>query len=406
MVHGLLNVTTSKKYVPYQMLENRQMLYELLTQPEGFLKHIRRYSNALTTTMVFGWRTPTYEDEKIVQLFNGFSEFAEINQTGTAAIIDFFPWLRYLPDFLLPTQRKAKELHRHEKALYLDHWLRAKEQIRQNTIKPCFCAGMYEAQKQDGFSDDQAAYISGTLLEAGSDTTSSTLYAFVQAMLLFPDVQQKAQTEIERFVGPNRLPVMEDLSELHYVRACMKETVRWMPTTILGAVPHAVTQDDEYKGYFIPKGAGVLNNVWGIHMDPKRHPNPRTFNPDRYHEDRQSFSDAAANPDPSKRDVFTFGAGRRICPGIHVAERSLFLGISRILWAFDIAPEVDSKGSPILPDPDRLTQGFVCMPEEFPAKITARSKERAELVVREWRDAERECLDPKTGQWMQSPVLA
>ncbi|OQD83336.1 hypothetical protein PENANT_c017G07768 [Penicillium antarcticum] len=406
MVHGLLNVTTSKKYVPYQMLENRQMLYELLTTPEGFLKHIRRYSNALTTTMVFGWRTPTYEDEKMVQLFNGFSEFAEINQTGTAAFIDFFPWLRHLPDVLLPAQKKAKELHKQEKALYLGHWLRAKQESRQNTINPCFCAGMYEAQKEDGFSDDQAAYISGTLLEAGSDTTSSTLYAFVQAMLLFPDVQRKAQKEIELVVGPNRLPLMEDLSELQYVRACMKETVRWMPTTILGAVPHAVTQDDEYKGYFIPRGAGVLNNVWGIHMDPKRHPSPRTFNPDRYLDDRQSFGDAAANPDPSKRDVFTFGAGRRICPGIHVAERSLFLGMSRILWAFDIAPDVDGKGSPILPDPNRLTQGFVCMPEEFPARITARSKERAELIEIEWRDAERECLDPKTGQWMQSPVYA
>ncbi|KAJ5372353.1 hypothetical protein N7517_004359 [Penicillium concentricum] len=403
MVHGLLNVTTSKKYLPYQMLENRQMLYQFLTEPEGFLKHIRRYSNALTTTMVFGWRTPTYEDEKMMQLFNGFSEFADLNQTGTAAIIDFFPFLRKLPEFLLPAQQKAKDLHKKEKALYLSHWLRAKEEVRQNTIKPCFCAGMYKAQKEDGFSDDQAAYISGTLLEAGSDTTSSTLYAFVQAMLLFPDVQRKAQEEIERVVGSSRLPVMDDLAELQYVRGCMKETVRWMPTTILGAVPHAVTQDDEYKGYFIPKGAGVMNNVWSIHMDPARHPSPREFNPDRYHDDYQSFGDAAANPDPSKRDVFTFGAGRRICPGIHVAERSLFLGMSRILWAFNITPEIDA-GIPILPDPDRLTQGFVCMPEEFPAKIMPRSKERADLVLSEWKEAEKECLDPKTRQWMQSPV--
>lgn len=130
------------------MLENRQLLHDILTQPEGFLKHIRRYSNALTTTMVFGWRTPTYEDEKMMQLFDGFSEFADINQTGTAAIIDFFPWLRKLPDFVLPAQKKAKELHKHEKALYLGHWLRAKEETRQGRINPCFCAGMYEAQKK------------------------------------------------------------------------------------------------------------------------------------------------------------------------------------------------------------------------------------------------------------------
>ncbi|OQD76085.1 hypothetical protein PENDEC_c005G00753 [Penicillium decumbens] len=403
MVHGLLNVTTSKKYVPYQMLENRQMLYQFLNQPDNFLQHIRRYSNALTTTMVFGWRTPTYEDPKMMQLFDGFNEFAVINQTGTAALIDFFPWLRKLPEFFLPVQQKAKELHKHEKALYLSHWMRAKQEAQQNTIKPCFCAGMYEAQKKDGFSDDQAAYISGTLLEAGSDTTSSTLYAFVQAMLLFPEVQRKAHEEIDKVVGPDRLPEMDDLANLQYIRGCMKETLRWMPTTILGAVPHAVTQDDVYNGYLIPKGAGVLNNVWAIGMDPNRHPSPRTFDPDRFKDDNQNFGDAAANPDASKRDAFTFGAGRRICPGIHVAERSLFLGMSRILWAFQVEPALDDKGRPILPDPDRLTQGFVCMPEEFPARITPRSQAHADMVVQEWKEAE-ELLDPDTKQWLQPPV--
>src|SRR5262249_37952676 len=114
MVHTLLNISAAKSYVPYQMLENKQMLYEFLDRPDDFLHHIRRYSNALTTTMVFGWRTPTYEDEKMKQLFDGFSEFAIINQTGTAALVDFFPFLRNLPDFLLPTKKKAKELHRHE----------------------------------------------------------------------------------------------------------------------------------------------------------------------------------------------------------------------------------------------------------------------------------------------------
>lgn len=405
MIHGLLNVNASSKYLPYQLLENKHMLYQFLTQPDGFLKHIRRYSNALTTTMVFGWRTPTYEDRKMKQLFDGFSEFAAINQTGTAAIVDFFPWVgQRLPDFLLPTQRKAKELHKHEKALYRSHWMRAKQESQDGTIKPCFCVGMYEAQQKEHFSDDQAAYIGGTLLEAGSDTTSSTLYGFVQAMLLFPDVQRKAQEEIDRVIGPDRMPTMEDINALPYIRSCMKESLRWMPTTILGAVPHAVTQNDEYMGYFIPAGAGVLHNVWSIHMDPKLNPNPRQFNPDRYKGDEQSLGDAAANADPSKRDVYTFGAGRRICPGIHVAERSLFLGISRILWAFDIAPALDEKTKqPIIPDGDRLTQGFVCMPEPYPANITPRSQEKADRVVKEWKEAQEESLDPKTKQWVQNP---
>lgn len=54
MCHNLLNISAARSYVPYQMLENKQMLYGLLTQPEDFLLHIRRYSNSLTTSMVFG----------------------------------------------------------------------------------------------------------------------------------------------------------------------------------------------------------------------------------------------------------------------------------------------------------------------------------------------------------------
>lgn len=179
-----------------------------------------------------------------------------------------------------------------------------------------------------------------------------------------------------------------------------------MPTTILGAVPHATTADDTYKGYLIPKGAGVLNNVWTINMDPKRAPDPRRFNPDRYKDDHLGLYDSASNPDGQKRDMFTFGAGRRICPGMHVAERSLFLGISRILWAFDIQPVKGSDGQEIIPDQDKLTQGFVCMPEEFRAIITPRSSARAEKVKFEWKKAEEESLDPVTKQWISNPITS
>jgi hypothetical protein len=89
---------------------------------------------------------------------------------------------------------------------------------------------------------------------------------------------------------------------------------------------------------------------------------------------------------------------------MHVAERSLFLGIARLLWAFDISPAEDANGKQILPDQAKLTQGFVCMPEEFPAKIAARSRQRAELVEHEWQQAQQELLDPETKQWMASPL--
>ena len=159
MVHNLLNQNVARNYVPYQMLENKQMLYDLLETPNDFLKHIRRYSNALTTSMVFGWRTPTYADAKMRQLFEGFREFAEINQTGTAALLEFFPLLRSLPESIIRTQKKAKQLHQAERELYLGHWLKAKHEIKQGTISHCFCVGMAEAQEKEGFSDYQAVSV-------------------------------------------------------------------------------------------------------------------------------------------------------------------------------------------------------------------------------------------------------
>lgn len=68
-----------------------------------------------------------------------------------------------------------------------------------------------------------------------------------------------------------------------------------------------------------------------IHMDPNRHPDPYKFDPGRYINDHQTAGEASKNADPSKRDYFVFGARRRICQGMHIAERSLFLGMSRML---------------------------------------------------------------------------
>jgi cytochrome P450 len=100
----------------------------------------------------------------------------------------------------------------------------------------------------------------GAVYEAASDTTASTLVGFLQAMVLFPEAQRKAQEEIDRVCG-DRMPELEDEPNMQYVRGTVKESLRWMPTAVLG-MPHAVTEDDEYNGYRIPKGATVILNVW------------------------------------------------------------------------------------------------------------------------------------------------
>lgn len=121
---------------------------------------------------------------------------------------------------------------------------------------------LVKAQKAEGFSDDLAAYLGGSLLQAGSETSSATLVGFIQAMVIFPQVAKKAQEEIDRVCG-DRLPDLNDVPDLPYIRACMKESLRWMPGVPLGT-PHAATQDDEYMGYRIPKNATIILNVWYV----------------------------------------------------------------------------------------------------------------------------------------------
>ena len=76
-------------------------------------------------------------------------------------------------------------------------------------------------------------------------------------MAMYPDVQKKAQQELDTLVGSQRVPETGDLSDLVYIQAILLETLRWKPIGPLG-VSHAVTQDDEYDGYFIPKGTVII----------------------------------------------------------------------------------------------------------------------------------------------------
>ncbi|KAK4939634.1 hypothetical protein LTR10_020134 [Elasticomyces elasticus] len=400
MVHNILNIKAAVTYVPYQDLENKILLDGLLDTPQDFLNHIRRFSYSLATQMIFGFRCPDIKDPQLQQLFWSFDHWGELAGSASAQIVDLYPILQKLPSFIAPNVRYAKYLHEIEKKLYVGHWMRAKRGLESGTGLPCFCNDVLRAQQIENFSDDAAGYMSGSLLEAGSDTTSGTLYGFILAMLVFPEVQKMAQEEIDRVVGHKRLPTIDDYDQLHYIRCCIKESLRWMPTVILG-VPHAVTKDDTYGNYVIPKGATVINNVWAIHMDPKRSPDPRRFDPDRFKDDYTTLYQSA-NGDPAKRDNFNFGAGRRLCQGIHIAERSLFLGISRLLWAFDLTKPLDNNGDPITPDIDDLVGGITVQPRDYQAVITPRSQEKVQII----RAAARECqamLDPNTQQWKKVP---
>lgn len=144
-----------------------------------------------------------------------------------------------------------------------------------------------------------------------------------------------------------------------------------------------------------------LDNVWAINMDENRFKNPRVFDPSRYENDHQTSAEAAMNSDPSQRDHFVFGGGRRVCQGMHIADRSLFLSISRLLWAFNFEKAVDDQGREIVPNQDDVTEGFLVQPLPFPAKITPRSEKHVQAIRDEWEGCQ--ALLDETKQWKEVP---
>lgn len=80
-------------------------------------------------------------------------------------------------------------------------------------------------------------------------------------MTLFPEVQRKAQEEIDRVIGTTRLPTFNDRDSLPYINAVLLEAWRWHPVIPMG-LPHVAKVDDVVNGFCIPKGAIVLPNVW------------------------------------------------------------------------------------------------------------------------------------------------
>ena len=84
-------------------------------------------------------------------------------------------------------------------------------------------------------------------------------------MTMFPDVQKKAQAELDATIGTSRFPTLSDNESLPYINALVKEVLRWHPINTFG-LPHCTKQNDEYDGYFIPNGTAVLANLWYAHL--------------------------------------------------------------------------------------------------------------------------------------------
>ncbi|KAI1343098.1 cytochrome P450 [Xylariaceae sp. FL0016] len=383
LMHGVVGSQAVRKHRQHQANESKILVKDLLDEPESFVMSIERYSCSVVS--ILGW------GRRIDQVNDPVAQFALAVMEGVDFVVpgqymmEAVPWLSYLPAWLYPLPsailNSSRRLSRYFAAL-------SKEAARDH-VEDNFAKNLVTAQEEHGISDGEISTLTANLIGGGVDTTSSSMISFILAMCVFTGVQQKAQEELDRVVGHDRSPDWSDESELPYVRAVVDETLRWRTVTILGGIPHAPVQDDEYNGYFIPKDTAITGNLWAIHRNPRDFPDPDVFRPER-------FLGELKAPYPNKKGHNAFGWGRRQCSGQPLAEQGLFITIARMLWAFDIQPGLDENGKPLKLDIFAYTASENMRPEPFRARFTPRSANIGRLIGNDATNA-REELRPFDG---------
>ncbi|KAJ8584259.1 cytochrome P450 [Rhizopogon salebrosus TDB-379] len=389
---------SANKFRPMQLTRARQMIVNMIDDPQHYHFHFSTFTSSATMSAVYGYESSP-RDDPLVQLVMKALDFGRRAWAQEREMmVRTFPFLLKLPHWCWGSSIKHDaqvSTHcltemRDLPFQYVQQHMTDSSFLGQSSMVAERLRGI---EKQDEASQAMLkTALKGTAAAAVAgayETTTATLMVFLLVMVLYPDVQTRTQAEIDSVVGRDRLPTFEDRASLPYVDAVVREVLRWRPIGPLG-IPHATSSADTYKGYFIPQGllflqytnihhpeyrgsgATVVLNIWAIARDEKRYPDACQFKPERFFDTNGLLTD----DDPKE---YIFGRGRRICPGRHTADTSLWSAIVTMLATLDISSAKDDKGNAIDFTPE-FTTGLTCYPKTFPCSISARPNFRAELL--------------------------
>ncbi|KAH9971625.1 cytochrome P450 [Russula compacta] len=389
--------------------KTRAFLSQLLVNPNDFRSHIGLLQGNLIMSLTYGYELTTYDDELIEAPVELNKILGQLVLPG-AVLISHIPFIKqihsWIPFLSFETMaRKCRELSWKMEHGPVDF---VRKSMQEGTALPSLAREHLrdiehlsgpERERQEKIIQEAL----GSLFNAGSDTSVSSMVALFLALTLYPDVQRRAQAELDSVVGRDRLPTFEDRTRLPYIDAMCKELLRWRMVSPLG-FPHASSQDHIFRGYFIPKGATILANAWGILHDPELYPDPERFNPERFLS-KATAAAAAADPDDdddatagsssatTRRPIINdpsalplaFGAGRRICPGRHFVDATLFILAASVLAVYDVSKPKKgglAGGSSGSSDESGATEnGLICSPGMFGCSITPRDKLAQDLIA-------------------------
>ncbi|KAK4090613.1 hypothetical protein Purlil1_5285 [Purpureocillium lilacinum] len=373
---GYGSIVICQSYTP-TFRHSRKLLHkELGTKTSA--SRLSSTSAATVLKMAYGYTVEAAGLDPLVELTDRM--MAEFSQAAApmAWPVDIIPALRYLPESM-PCFAFKKVARRWRRSILQSAYIPYRFVVRQMAAHASAESDVsrlideFSSSDGSGLSDkdeDAIVWTAASLYGAAADTAVITLTAFTAAMIMFPEVQRTAQEEIDRVVGSDRLPTLEDRDRLPYVDALVKESLRWWPIAPMG-FPHLTTAAVAYRGMEIPKGAFLLPAVWWFLHDPRVYSEPSSFDPARFLSPRNE-------PDPANE---AFGYGRRICPGRFFADSFLWLNIARSLACFQISNRLDASGKKIEVDV-KPQAGVLSYATDFEFEVTSRSEEHTCLIRR------------------------
>ncbi|KJA20625.1 hypothetical protein HYPSUDRAFT_1090837 [Hypholoma sublateritium FD-334 SS-4] len=348
------------------------MLKGLLDTPECFEDHNKAFSVGVSMSIMYGNNINTSDDSYSRAAYDAaFMAFKLMLPTFT--LLNFFPALSYIPAWfpMAVAQRMVRDTKRLTGMLAATPIEAVKNKLINGEADPCIVSRFLEAEDDSEEREDIISGVSFTVYTAASDTTISATSTFLYLMATHPEIQEKAQAEIDRVVGVDQLPGFEDRHSLPYIDAIYREVLRWKPPTPIG-IPHRAEKDDIYKGYYIPEGTVVISNIWAMVRDEKTYPEAKIFKPERF---------IGANGELTNDDrVLTSGFGRRVCVGKHVASASLWIAFVSILATFNITKAKDADGRDIEVNDEYYDTGIMVHKKPFKCSILPRSRVSQTLI--------------------------
>ncbi|KAF2499912.1 putative cytochrome P450 oxidoreductase [Lophium mytilinum] len=390
--HNLSPRNIDEKVAPIQESEITQLMFDFLEKPEDFYKHLRRVTSSIACTLVFGQRGATYDSFWGSCVYEALASFGECLEPGANPPVDEFPIFKYWPARLTPWPNwQTRALGSRD--CFDRIWGKAREFVeerrRSGVKRDCVADQLLDTYEAKGFPFSQHAVnmLLGEMVEGGAETTSSSLLTVVLALAINPQYQEKARKEIDAVCGTERSPTWTDFKDLPYVNCIVKEGMRYRPV-ISSGLPHRNNAEDTYEGMLIPKDSMIFVPAWALHHNENNgYEDPDTFNPDRFLNHPKLANDYAGSPDYNMRDHYGYGAGRRMCPGIHLAERNQFRMVSKLLWAFEIREPLNEKGERVPLDPEAYESGLLHAPLPFKCEIKVRSQAHVDTIRKEMAEA-------------------